>query len=279
MKRDPLRLVKEGNVIKRGKGDMISKEDELRLIQSIEIQKHQSSASGCGSTLSRARQAPLEIPILRIWMSDHLSSGPTFTGCLEYVVCPRLKGLSAKKLVVITNGADPKLSLVRANVGMFDEHVVDLRACVLDNLGPNLHLEIEARRLVVIFSLCDKSCRSEGYPTRNDWVLEWSTRISAQIASYSRLRHSACDIVLVNFSDLDYPANPKRSFEALCKASFDDFDYDDWSLSETEHWRPASEVANVKFKFITLKEYVTDYDWNGVLTEERAAEILQQAEE
>jgi len=49
-------------------------------------------------------------------------------------------------------------------------------------------------------------------------------------------------------------------------------------MSKHQHWRDASEAVLVKYKFISLKEYVTAYDWNGVFTEEKAAQIVEQAD-
>ena len=283
MERDPLRLVKEGNVIKRGKGDMITKEDELRLIQSIEVLDHQPSK--CTSKPTRARQGPLVVPILRIRISDHLLPYMWNRGCLARNVCPHLKGLGAKKLVIITDGADSSVHLDRANVGMVDEFVVDVSSRLMDCEYPDLHLRIEAKRLVVLFSP-DNIPYWPTYTRTNDQVLMWSSAVSRQIAMYARLRHSACDIVMVNFRDLDSilkfigaTANQPPSFEALCKEDFDSFNYHEWDLPRYQHWRNASEVSTVKYKFISLKEYVTNYDWKGVFTEERAAQILQQADE
>jgi len=101
-----------------------------------------------------------------------------------------------------------------------------------------------------------------------------------QLAYYSQLRHSPNEIVLVNFSDLNdrYIRTPNtsiRSFEDICQKELDDFVTSRWNLQPGTFWKTAAESAQVSYKFISLREYLTNYNWEGVYSEEEVAELLK----
>jgi len=275
MKREPLRLIKEGKgeVIRRGALDLVTKETELQYIKSIEIQAH--SQHDCPLPSGRTRQSPLKVPILRILMDGN--GYQRSTRCIEQRLCPVSRGVIAKKLVIIPAEYCGQIHLDRSNDGMVQDHVVKTELFQHPNQSVHLHLKSKAKRLIVIlarFSRDYSFCSFYPIP----YFLEHLARLLARSRRY---RYSPQDIVLVNFAQLDAKhftptSHPGGTFEAYHDRVDTQFQTENWMLEAGDEWRTPAELALVSTKFITMKEYLTEYDWDGVYTENEVAELLKE---
>ena len=275
MKRDPLSLIKEGKgrVIRRGALDVITKEKELQYIKSIEIQAH--SQRDCPLPNGRTRQGPINVPILRILMDE---DGSTQRGkrCIEQRLCPVSRGVIAKKLVIVPGEYCGKIHLDRSNDGMVQDHVVKADLYQLSYQPVPLQLESKAKRLIVILARV-----SRHYPVFP--LLSHLECVARLLARSRRYRCSPQDLVLVNFDQLDAKhsapvSHPGQTFEALHNRVDTQFQIQDWMLEAGNEWRTPAELASVSTRFITMKEYLTEYDWDGVYTEDEVVEILREEE-
>jgi len=275
MKRDPLRLIKEGkgNVVMRGALDLVTKETELQYIKSIEIRAHMRGS--CPLPNGRPRQAPLNVPILRILMDD---DGSTRYGneCLERRPCPVSRGVIAKKLVVVPGRYCGKIHLDRSNDGMVQDHVVKANLYYPSYQFVPWQLDSKAKRLIVILAPIHRGDLTNNFFNSLDFI-------ARLLARSRRYRYSTRDIVLVNFAQLDaahFPvaSHPGGTFEAYCNKVDTQFQTEDWMLKAGDEWRSPAELASVSTRFITMKEYLTQFDWGGVYTEDEVVEILKEEE-
>ena len=264
-RKNALGLVKKGNVIKVSRMD--TKETELKHIQLIELLNH--TEEQCEPTGLRARRSPLVVPVIRFAMSNH--EGGNYYGdraCLEYSDCPHLKGLAAKRLVVVTNGGDDDLRLNRNNTSHLEELVVHLKISQYGLEGPTkLLLQGTPKRLVVVLSHPAKFFDVR-YRPEDEVIFTCMLNIAKQLVHYARLRQSPLDIVLVNFETFDDwfdgPESELITFGHALKDSWRAFEASRWPPPPGRQWRTASEAALVSFKHLSTAEYKRDYDHAGV---------------
>lgn len=86
-------------------------------------------------------------------------------------------------------------------------------------------------------------------------------------------------MILVNFGKIEElldssTADRKGSFEVLCRKIIDSYTPGFYTAARGQTWRTAAE-ANAAVKFITMKEYLKEYDWNGVYTPQEVDDLLQ----
>ena len=103
--------------------------------------------------------------------------------------------------------------------------------------------------------------------------------LASRLASSTVLCLVRRKVVMVNFGKFDdlldsSTVNRKGTFEAMCRKSIDSMG----SSPSTNFKRTAAE-ANAAVKFITMKEYLKEYDWNGVYTQNEVDNLLQEEEE
>ena len=280
MQRNPLKLVKEGNVIKIGSG-INTKADDLRHIKYIELQHH--VVKECAGKVERGQLPSLEIPIVYIDLTKSSEDNyPNYHYGLDNQRCHLLQFQRADKVVVSVNADHAPTSLRRFRIGSVEEQVVKLKLDFLPNLWrrPYLHSESTANKLVIILSPAAQDTYATTSPY-NDQVMRHCMSVWADhLARDSKIRHSSSDIVMVNFDEIEnrmvsHPADFAGAFERMCKDTIDRFNPRDYIKPNGQRWRTASEAASVSIKFISMKEYLTNYDWTGIYTKEEVAKLLQ----
>jgi len=278
LEKNALRLVEVGNAIETGRMNIVTKEVELRYIKSIELQNH--SVTKCPLHDGPNAQIQLDLSTLRVLMNDNLMINNSERCCMGLEDCPLVKALAAKKLVIVTNGKHEAIRLNQDIDWQLEEYIVHLKLRSCEWEGPTLHLVNKAKRLVFILTNLVDVIPLSGYVNKNKWLRSRAEEIAMQLAYYSQLRHSPNEIVLVNFRDLNdrYIRTPNtsiRSFEDICQKELDDFVPSRWNLQPGTYWKTAAESALVSYKFVTLREYLTDYNWEGVYSEEEVAALLR----
>jgi len=192
------------------------------------------------------------------------------------VLCPVSRGITGKKLVIVPGQHDGRIHLDRSYEGMVRDHVVKAEVSLYTAWPTDLHLDSKADRLVVILA---RLHQTESIPNNHRCL----KAMADLLACHRRIRNSPQDIVLVNFTQLDdkdlFPtAHAKETFEALYRRADNEFQARGWRLGSRHEWRTPAELASVSTKFITMKEYLTEFDWDGVYTEDEVAELLKEEE-
>jgi hypothetical protein len=284
MKRDPTKLVREGDVIKAGTSGIETKESELQHIKSIELREHQEH--DCSVQGKYARRPPLMVPVVRIGMGNTEPFGdkvPNIRFCQSHRSCPPVRGLRAKKIVVTTNSNEGKVCLDQFNAKSLQEHVVKLHIREEGWRCPELHSESKADRLVIISASADHISSIDPLEYRSDALRNCIRHMAEQLAYDSRLRHSTRQILMVNFDDLDNRFHRSTTissgtFETAYKRSIGDLAAKLVILPHSRRWKTASEAALTSVKFIKMKEYLDNHDWEGVYTAEEVADFMQAEE-
>ena len=274
MQRDPLKLVTEGNVIKRFSG-IDSKGNELQHIKSIRFRKH--LADDCPVTDARTRRPPLTVPVVHVDMENVEVDDDEDTNnyiCLENRRCPLARGLKVKRLVVSVDSQRGDGCLDQLNAKSVEEHVVKLDLQERHWAEPDLHSESKASRLVVILipSQTAPMCTHQAHDRALNTCILY---MACQLVHDSRLCPSPRNITMVNFDDLDNRfldlAARVETFEAAYMRVVNP-----GSESFRGHpFKSARDAALISIKFITLKDYLLNHDWEGVYTKEEAAKLLQ----
>ena len=269
-----LGLVREGSVIEQRTKDMDSKETELKHIQMIEILYH--TKEECDTTEPHLRQCPLVIPILRIDMrnnDERYIHGIAI--CLDCGRCPRLKGIQAKKLVVVANDHHYGFRLNHRIDSHVEELVVylDLSECFWCRRYHTFP-DTPSTRLVFVILNTDVV-----HPPPGSLRLFRSMQnLADQLVHHVRLHQFASDITLVSSEPLEY-RRPRSeqvvTFEAMCRERSDSFEPRIEQLPNGRQWKTASEAALISYNCISLRDYLTGHDWKGVFTEKEAARLLQ----
>jgi hypothetical protein len=278
MQKDPLRLEKDGGVI-RGESGITTKESEFEYIKLIEIQSHWKRDCPCTGT--NTRRGPLAIPILQIYTdTEDEQYAPSEDICLGNVICPLVKGLMPSKVVKMGEYWIESLTFGHINRHTMQDYVVHLR---MDNhftypFGLDDHLHGQPQRLILILSWRDWP----DMPWLDREIHNAMTSLANQLSILGRRPHSLGEIVLVNtdfwgdqFSDKT--AYPKGFFEHTCRKAMEDFDpslHVSLPARDGKRWRTAAEAALVSYKFITMQDYVRDYDRKGEYTNEEFERMM-----
>lgn len=274
MERNALGLIRTGNIIKEGISDIDSKDTELRHVKSVELQQH--SAHTCPLKDAGTRQSVLEISTLRI-VRIYQRGRPA---CFDNRNCPLSRGLSAKKLVVMTdtNYIGNPLRLDRFNEGRLVDHVILIDYCP-NNYYTQVSYRSRAKRLLVILSSLNTGTPAQVRSVISDWALSSMSHTAGRLARSCRVHQSPPEVIMVNFGKLEElsgtsTADRKGTFEAMCRNYIDRYSPSTRSAARGQIWRTAAE-ANAVVKFISMKEYLTEYDWDGVYTPEEVDDLLQ----
>jgi hypothetical protein len=278
MQRDPMKLMKEGDEIRAAAG-ITTKEDELQHIKSIELQRH--LVKDCPVKGRRARLQPLEISVVQVNMGkSRVGDVPGGKYCLEHQHCPLLQGLETNKVVVSTTSQNGQACLDPFYARLVDEHVIKLDLRDSDWHNPQLHSDSKAKRLLMILSPAEKAWPFYPHYFHNEGLRRCMLKLANRLVIDSLGIRSPQDITLVNFDDLESrlvspaPSPPYQSFEVACKSVMSQkMSVPDQHRSARLH-KTVSEAAMISFKFITMKKYLEEYDWDGVYTKEEAAELL-----
>jgi len=272
MERNALGLIKKGNIIKEGISNIISKDTELEHVRSVELKRHPTHT--CPLEDAGTRQRVLEVSILRIIMSGQMGK----PACLENRNCPLSRGLAPEKLVVVTNTKYDysPIRLDRFNEGRLVDLVVHITYSRRQHY-PQIEYKSKAKRLFVILSHLDNTPGFIGLGMEY-WALDVMSHTAHMLARSCRSHQSPREVIMVNFGILELSdtmtANRKGSVEAMCRNSIDRYIPNTISAPRGQTWRTAAE-ANAAVKFISMKEYLQEYDWDGVYTPEEVDDLLQ----
>lgn len=106
--------------------------------------------------------------------------------------------------------------------------------------------------------------------------------LAIRVALNARNRHSAPEMIMVNFeaSNEDLSTNARAHFEPALKREMKEaIDIlEDMGSSEKSHYnyKSSAELALVRPKFITMREYLTNHDWEGVYTKTEVDKMLKE---
>jgi hypothetical protein len=261
-----------GRIVKAG-----SSEEELRLIKTIELRHH--FVKDCPRSFgARYRRQPLKLPVLHLWVGQMDATLRTEYDsakaiCLTGVSCSLLAELAPRKIVVRTDGYcnNPTIHWGRINQDQLNCQVVQLDLSQTHRWAlPEIPLESVAKRLVIVLTPPRDFTALFATVTRTVAACMWV--IAAQLSTKRRLQNFPSDIVLVNFGVLDaqFPTNPSGKFEDICKIA----NSAPLAREKGVVYKTESEMKLVTFKFVTMREYLTTYDWHGEYTKEEAAQSL-----
>lgn len=265
----------------RGAVQVESNVYDLRLIKTVEIQHH--FVKDCPRSFGiRYRRQPIEVSVLRL-MADRtediarLDYGSAKAVCIQGVSFSLLAELAPRKIIVRSDGSrhNPAVHWGRINQDRLDSHVIQLDLSHSEDwLEPMVPLASRPKRLIVVLTPPEQYAVL-GHPATAKMIGVCIVMIACHLGMYCRLRHSASDVVLVNFDALDvrFPTNPLGTFEDACRKMM---------LLRVPLvpppkgaiWKTESELKLVTFKSVTMREYLTTYDWSGEYTENEAAKML-----
>jgi len=146
MKKNALGVIKKGNVIRERNSNIVSKNTELQHVKFVELERH--TAHTCPLKNVRTRQSPLAISILRVVLMKDTERKSGQPMCLENRSCPLSRGLTAEKLIIITNTNHHSIWLERFNNGQVKDLVVQLEY-LRSGPYPRLHIEKDSKRLII----------------------------------------------------------------------------------------------------------------------------------
>lgn len=274
MARDPLKLVREGHAGSEQSWDIVAKNIELRHIKTIELQQHPTGH--CPLKGDSNRLIPLNITTLRIVMRNTEWSRKH---CLRDENCALVGVMSANKVVVSTDCSNHGVRLNQYNGLSSGDQVMKLDLRQKDLWDPRLHSQSRAKRLIVILSLATWDVQFHPLQFHNEAIRNCQSKMAKEMADDIIYGRPSREMVMVNFDALatrlvSPAADTIETFESIFKKTFDDR-LASSPLSEFEAGLPS-----VKFitpvRFITMKDYLTEYDWNGVYTEEEVAGLLEE---
>lgn len=145
---------------------------------------------------------------------------------------------------------------------------------------PQIEYKSKAKRLFVILSHLDDGTPAHDGRTMGERTLRGMTYMAYILARSCRFHQSPPEVILVNFGKIEElldssTADRKGSFEVLCRKRIDSYTPRFYTAERGQTWRTAAE-ANAAVTFITMKEYLKEYDWNGVYTQEEVDDLLQE---
>jgi hypothetical protein len=281
MERNALGLIKKGNVIKEGKSNIVSKKTELQHVKSIELIPHPHHTCPLQDVVTRRN--PLAISILRIATTDDEKGYLGYRRkpeCLRRRDCPLFRGLTAEKVVTITSTKVIPICIDRFNEyneGRHVDHVIRLRYPEIWYV-PHVHVKSRANQIVIILSHTDDDSRHDDQ--HREWAQRGRESLAAALATSTRFNQTPREIVMVNFGKLDDLLDPstvnrKGMFEAMCRMRIESIG----SLPVTHEFKRTAAEANAAVTFITMKNYLNEYDWNGVYTQEEVDTLLLEEED
>ena len=243
--------------------------DDLRLIKTVEIEHH--FVKDCPRSFgARYRRQPLDLSILQITANQTQGEGV----CIEGLSCSLLAELAPRKIIVRSNGADDSNSTVhwgRINQDNVACHVLHLDLSDSRGWGrPYLPFVFGTKRLIVVLTPPKQYMATDETPSAEDQV--GMDEVAIQLSIYCQIDGAASEIVLVNFGVLATltPGLTAEVFAMICTRS------KHVPMATMGPWRSkiAEEINLVTFMPVSLREYLTTYDWSGEYTEEEAAEML-----
>lgn len=273
MLKDPLKLFGSRGVIQEGRQDIITKEDGLRCIKSIEIRSHDENICPCVGPY--AWRGILAVPVLQVIVSTNEDTDTDDDDykmeCLEFRACPLFLKLAPRKVVAVFDGRNMGVELGSSiKAQQIDDYVVIL--------APQYeYLDVEVvgfpRRLIVVLSSGPSNYRSQRYDT----VIQNSmSALADHLAYYGRLLPSLREVVMVNFDSLEAqyldPAG-RPSLESLCKKAVKSFEPIKWVIPSGK-WRTAQDAAQVSYELISTAEYISNYDRKGEYSCEQVIQMI-----
>lgn len=104
--------------------------------------------------------------------------------------------------------------------------------------------------------------------------------LAESVALYARSRHSSSEIIMVDFdaSYEDLSTNARAHFEpALHRRMKEGIRWlECMRPSDKSYYRSSAEFALVTPKFITMREYLTNHNWEGVYTKTEVDKMLKE---
>lgn len=180
------------------------------------------------------------------------------------------------RTIVRSNGArgNPTIHLGRIKQDNADCHVIRLNLRDLQDWGmPWLHHLIGSKRLIIVVTPPNQHTALSEASSHED--VEIMEELAFRLSMYCRIRYSASDIVMVKFGAL-------AALSPLFRAEIVIELCEHWLETPAPWikppkgvvWKTQQEIKLVTFKSVTMREYLTSYDWSGEYTEEEAAEML-----
>jgi hypothetical protein len=279
MQKDPLRLEKDGGVI-RGGSDITTKESEFQYIKLIEIHSHWKDECPCIDT--RTCRGLLTVPILQVVMQTEDDRYGDEVICLGSVNCPLMYGLMPSKVVKMSAYTYPSIGLGHINRHTINDYVVHLDMSHLGQLiHLNNHIQGRPQRLTKILMWDELIVRHLPAPPWFDQSIRHSMKsLAAGLSTLGRRPHCLSEIVLVNTDFweekfMNKTAFPKGCFERLCRTAVESFDPNSaLPAGDGKRWRTAAEAAMVSYEFVTMEDYVKNYDRKGEYTNEEFERML-----
>lgn len=266
----------------RGVVQAESNVDDLRLIKTVEMEHHY--VKDCPRSFGiRYRRQPIEVSVLRL-MADRtediarLEYDSAKAVCIQGVSCSLLAEMAPRKIIVHSDGYrhNPAVHWGRINQDRLDSHVIQLDLSLsVGWTAPTVPLAAQAKRLIVVLTP-PKFYPVQDYRTTGNAIDVCKVMIACHLGMYCRLRNSAADVILVNFGVLDRVrrTNSVETFEDLYRKMITVVRVPLVPPPKGAIWKTESALKLVTFKSVTLREYLTTYDWNGEYTEEEAARLL-----
>lgn len=273
---------------RQGKKDIgnEAKTDALQHIRVVELHPHAFFVCPHPIHATLRRQDIIVVPALRV---DTSKLCPTiFLGLVSLSgrSCCTLARLAPKRLVIVTDdcedGGTPSPHLDRLNTQHLEEVVVHVNihvrqwpSCILGIATPSKRLVIIVRPYGHIYN-DSNSERDDGLEDYQDGTGRegWARDLAHRIVKLAWDQHTSRDIVVVNHHELD--GGQPVGFERWCRDLLASGLRDILSPRDTSSTTPMT-FKLATLKFITTKEYLTEYDWEGVYTDHEAASLLEQA--
>lgn len=275
MLRDPTVVVKEGKAIRGSAKDWITRNENVRHIKMVHVRQH--DIADCPRTLLTDLRRPLRLPFVRIDY-QHETPYDRFYTCRR---CPLLNDLAPRRLVLTTLGAEYFPSPL-ANRPIED---IVLHFNLPKNLpktklsGPVMRYY--AKRLIVILSLSEDENRQGSQLQRDSNLNQVISRL-ANYLTYIVLDYVFRSAVLVNFDTLNDHSvvDAKGVFETAYRARFEERQAvakagKDTRPIDRDH-STSARLASISHSFISMKEYLTTFDWEGVYTKAEVDRMLKE---
>jgi hypothetical protein len=262
LEKDPLQVVNEGKALRGRNATWLTRNSEVQHIKMINYQPH--DATDCCKSGNLIRQGPICVPVLR------LSGGQRHAFCRE---CPLLLDLSPRKVVIVSSADYGYLHYSSyAPSAKVEDLVISINLQQSD--VHSFRFKGQARRLVLFLTLANYA---DGYTytrlSRDDCFARDMRELAWQVVQYVQTRHSASEVLLVDFarSHENLSVGAETLFEPALKkeVQYAQARIDD-RPSDRSYYKSSDEIASVTYDFITMQEYLTNHDWEGVFNQKRS---------
>ena len=279
MEQDPLQVLNKGKALRGRNAQWLTMITEVRHIRMVNFRPHDREE--CCKTGKLIRQRPINMPILKVNLSDCQGGSVLEYNHGECRECPLMLDFAPRKVVITSHGNYDESRPTYSRYAAVEELVFSVNLRQSDRRYFYSSLNGQAKRLVIILSLANYAAiLGSARLSPDDCLTRDMTNLAESVAWSTLSRNSASEIMMVDFdaSNQKLSGNAKACFEpALQRVMKEGIRWlECLGPSDKSYYKSSAEFALVTPKFITMREYLTNHDWEGVYTKTEVEKMLKE---